>query len=382
VSRIVRIDYCTAAVPLETPIAFATAGVAVRCFGLLRLHDDDGATGIAYGYQGNQPVSLVWRAIRELLGAIVQGRDPAAIGPLWEAMYAATQLHGRAGAVVRAMSLVDIALHDLAARKAGQPLHRHLGGAPRETVPAYAAGGYYVDGKDAKRLAEEMAGLAALGFGALKMKTGKYAPEVEAQRVGAVRSAIGPDVHLMLDANNSWPDVQTALACLRLLVPHAPYWIEEPFAADDIAAHATLARACSIPVALGENEASHWRFRDMLEQRACAYLQPDATACGGITPYLRVATLAATHGVPVYPHAYHDLHVHLLAATNGAGMIEFMPGHDIMNFGRLIDRGVRHRDGELLLPTGPGLGFGFVDAEVERHAVRESGEAFPWVRVL
>ena len=378
-TAIARIEYSTAAIPLETPIAFATAGVSVRCFGLLRVHATDGAVGLAYGYLGNRPTSLVWRAIRELLAPIVLGRDAADVAVLWEDMFAATQLHGRAGAVMRAIALVDIALHDLNARRAGLPLYRHLGGEPKETVPAYAAGGYYTEGKDASALATEMAGLAALGFDALKMKTGKYAPDVEAQRVGAVRSAIGAGVRLMLDANNAWPDVETALAYLRRLEPHEPYWIEEPFAPDDLDSHARLARACAIPVALGENEGSRWRFRDMLASGAAAFVQPDATACGGITEWMRIDAIAADYGIPVCPHAYHDLHVHLLAASASPGLIEFMPGHDIMNFGRLIDRGLAHRRGALLLPTRPGLGIDFVDAAIERYAVHEAGEAHPWL---
>jgi L-alanine-DL-glutamate epimerase-like enolase superfamily enzyme len=380
-TSIARIEYSTAAIPLETPIAFATAGVSVRCFGLLRIHAADGATGLAYGYLGNRPTSLVWRAIRELLAPVLVGRDSTEVAARWEEMFAATALHGRAGAVMRAIALVDIALHDLNARRAGLPLYRHLGGEPKETVPAYAAGGYYVEGKEAPALATEMADLVALGFDAVKMKTGKYAPHVEAQRVGAVRAAIGGNVRLMLDANSSWPDVASALAYLRLVEPHQPYWIEEPFAPDDLDSHARLARACAIPVALGENEASRWRFRDMLARKAAAFVQPDATACGGITEWMRIDTIAAGYRTPVCPHAYHDLHVHLLAASASPGLIEFMPGHDIMNFGRLIDRGLAHCRGAILLPTRPGLGFDFVDAAVERYAVREAGEAHPWLRV-
>lgn len=380
-TRIARIEYCTAAVPLQTPIAFATAGVATRCFGLLRLTASDGASGIAYCYLGAAPITLVAVAIRELLAPIVSGEvadDPAA---LWERMYGATLLHGRAGVVMRAIGLVDVALWDCNARRAGLPLYRHLGGAPRETVPAYAAGGYYTGGKDADRLAREMAGLVELGFRAVKMKTGKFAPGIEAARVGAVRAAIGDDVQLLLDANNAWPDVATAQRYLAPIERHRPYWIEEPFSPDDIAAHAELARASSVPVALGENEAGRWRFAEILAQRAAHHLQPDATACGGATEWLRIARMAADHGVPVCPHAYHDLHVHLLAAVPGPGMIEFMPGDGIMNFGRLIDHAVAHRDGALLVPQRPGLGFDFVEREVERYAVRAPGASSAWMRL-
>lgn len=373
-----RLSYCAVAVPLAEPIAFATSGVATRCFGLLKLEDADGAQGIAYAYLGPTPVSLVGAALRELLLPTLLSREAGDISTLWEEMMAATQLHGRAGAVMRAVSLVDIALWDLQARRNARPLHVELGGKPTESVPAYAAGGYYGPGKHVPELVAELESLRALGFRAIKMKTGKHAPDEERARVGAARAALGPDADLMLDANNAWPDVDTALRTLLPLKAFNPYWIEEPFAEDDASRLGELSRATGMRIATGENEANPLRFAELIGQGVTSAIQPDANVCGGITPWLRIARMAAGRPVLVCPHAYHNLHVHLLAACGLPGLLEFMPGEKVMNFGRLIDEDLRFAGGRVFLPERPGLGFEFDERAVARYAAPPAPAGAPW----
>lgn len=373
-----RLSYSAVAVPLESPIAFATAGVATRCFGLLKLEDGDGAQGIAYAYLGPAPVSLVGIALAELLLPQLLGKEAADIPSRWEDMAAATQLHGRAGAVMRAISLVDIALWDLKARKNGRPLHLELGGTATPSVEAYAAGGYYGPGKGAPELAAELEGLRALGFRAIKMKTGKHSPEEEERRVRAARAAIGPDADLMLDANNAWPDLDAALLTLDRLREFNPRWIEEPFPEDDAPRLLALAQATGIRIATGENEANPLRFADMIERGVASFIQPDANVCGGITPWMRIAGMAKGRPVMVCPHAYHNLHVHLLAACGQPGLLEFMPGESVMNFGRLIDEDLRFSGGRVFLPGRPGLGFEFDERAVARYCTTPAKAGGPW----
>jgi L-alanine-DL-glutamate epimerase-like enolase superfamily enzyme len=369
VAKIQRLSYCTVAVPLAEPIAFATAGVSVRCFGLLKVHDADGAVGIAYAYLGAKPIGLAGQAIEELLSTLVVGEEAADVERLWDRMTAETQLHGGGGVVLRAMALIDIGLWDLSARKAGLPLYRHLGSAPRAAVPAYAAGGYYGPNKGLPELVAELQGLRELGFRSIKIKTGKGSPAEEQARVQAARAAIGSDADLMLDANNAWPDVETALRYLDAVKACAPYWIEEPFLEDDVEDLKALASASGIRVATGENEANPLRFKEVLQGGGVAVIQPDATVVGGVTPWMRIAKMAAAHSVTVCPHAYHNLHVHLLAASGSKGMLEFMPGENVMNFGRLITEDLTFGNGEVHLPATPGLGFDFVEKAVARYAV-------------
>ena len=173
----------------------------------------------------------------------------------------------------------------------------------------------------------------------------------------------------MLDANNAWSDLPTALRYMERYEPYDPYWIEEPFSPDDIDNHARLAERTRVPVATGEIEAGRWRFKDLLDKQAAQILQTDACVCGGVTEFRRIAATAASYGVNVCPHWFHDLHVHLVASTPNAQYVEFFPDDQVLNFRRLVDRQLEIVPGGLKIPDAPGLGFGFDDGAVKKWAV-------------
>jgi L-alanine-DL-glutamate epimerase-like enolase superfamily enzyme len=237
-----------------------------------------------------------------------------------------------------------------------------------ESVPAYASGGYYLEGKTPSLLTQEMVRYVESGFQAVKMKVGRLDPAAEEERISAVRDAIGPDVLLMLDANNAWRDLPTALRYMERYEPYDPYWIEEPFSPDDIENHARLAAATRVIVATGEIEAGRWRFKELLDKQAAAILQTDACVCGGISEFRKIAATAASYEVTLCPHWFHDLHVHLVAATPNARFVEYFPDDQVLNFRRLINRQLTVQNGNLLLPEEPGLGFSFDDEAVSRYA--------------
>src|SRR6185312_11506147 len=155
-----------------------------------------------------------------LLAKKLIGEDAHRVEGLWEAMYQEGLLTGRLGAVLRAISALDIALWDRNARAAGLPLFKYLGAARTDAVPAYASGGYYLAGKTPEMLGEEVAGYVRQGFKAVKIKVGREQdPGLERARIAAARAAIGPGVLLMLDANNAWSDLPTALRFMRVYEP-------------------------------------------------------------------------------------------------------------------------------------------------------------------
>ena len=359
----------TIRVPLDVPTSFSTREVHHRDYGLARVTTEDGAQGIGFCYGGSDAGALVTQAVRELLAPLLIGEDATRVEGLWERMYGSGILQGRAGAAMRALSILDIALWDRNARAAGMPLHRFLGGYHESSVPAYASGGYYLDGKTPAMLGEEMAGYVAMGFSAVKMKVGRLDARGEEERIRAAREAVGPDVLLMLDANNAWRDLPTALRFMDRYEPYDPYWIEEPFGVDDIANHARLAESTRVPVATGEIEAGRWRFKDLLDAGAASILQADAAVCGGISEYRRIGATAASYGVNMCPHWFHDLHVHLVGSAPNGQFVEFFPDDAVLNFRRLIDRQLEVREGRLTLPTEPGLGFGFDGDALDAYAL-------------
>jgi L-alanine-DL-glutamate epimerase-like enolase superfamily enzyme len=366
VAKIVSVYARTVRIPLEIPTAFAQRQVTAREYSLVKIRTDDGIEGIGHCYGGHSGGSVVTLAVRELLAPLVTGADPTAVELLWKRMYQEVLLHGRTGSVMRALSIVDCALWDRNARAANLPLYKYLGAAYEDTVPAYGSGGYYLDGKTPEMLGEEMAGFVALGLPAVKMKVGRGDLRSEEARIAAARDAIGPDILLMLDANNAWSDVPTALRYMERFEPYGPYWIEEPFSPDQIGNHAKLAAAIATPVATGEIEAGRWRFKELLDQEAASILQADAAVCGGITEYRRIAALADCYGVSMCPHWFHDLHVHLVGAGANGQFVEFFPDASVFNFRKIIDRQLEIRNGGLALPTEPGLGYRFDEAAIAR----------------
>lgn len=378
-AKIDSISVATVRVPLNVATSFATRTVSARDYGLIKVRAG-GVEGIGFCYAGSSGGILVAQAVEQLLAPLLIGSDTHLVEGLWQRMFQETVLHGRAGSVMRAISIVDCALWDLNARAAQLPLYRYLGAAMDEAVPAYASGGYYLPGKTPKKLGAEMAGYVKAGFRAVKMKVGRLSPAEEEARVRSARKAVGQDVKLMLDANNAWHDVPTAMQYVRRFEPYDPYWIEEPFFPDDIDNHARLAKLTRITVATGEIGTGRWHFKEILDKGAAQILQADALVCGGVSEWRKIAATAASYGATVCPHWFHDLHVHLVAATSNARYVEFFPDDQVLNFRRLIDTQLAQRNGALVLPKTPGLGFRFDEKAVERYSLRDGRSTWKVLR--
>ena len=380
-AKIESVSVCIARVPLDCPVTFSTRQVTSREYCLVRVRSTDGEEGLGYCYAVNSAGRLLSVAVTDLLAPRLIDQDSLRVEGLWSELYQEALLLGRAGGVIRALSAIDTALWDLNARTVKLPLYQYLGAKTMDRVPAYASGGYYLPGKTPDKLAQEMAQHVKEGFRAVKMKVGLGTVAEERKRIAAVREAIGDDVRLMLDANNAWRDLPTALEYTRCFEPYNPFWLEEPFSPDDIDNHVRLAAATPITIATGEIEAGRWRFKDLITRGATTLLQTDATVCGGITEFRRIAATAESHGITVAPHAWHDVHVHLVGATPNATYVEWMPDDHIVNFRRVIDRQLVADNGDLMLPRLPGLGFRFDDAAIEQYGVVYPGAKERWQTV-
>ena len=367
--RITSIDACTCIVPLEKGVAFATRAVMERHYTLVRVRTDAGAEGLGFCYSGNRAGHLSTLAVRDLLRDVAVGRDSHQVEAIWEAMFRESLLQGRRGSVLRAMSALDIALWDVNSKAAGLPLHKYMGSHLEDVVPAYASGGYYVDGKTVDDLSEEIGKYVSMGFEAAKIKVGGVSTYEDAERIRFASEALGPKRPLFLDANNTWPDSASAIRAIRVFEEYAPGWIEEPLMPDDVLGHAQIANAVRTPVATGEVHSTRWDFAELVRQGAASILQPDAGVCGGITEWRRIAAMAASNNLPVAPHWLADLHVHLVAATPNATWVEYFPDFTVLNIGKLFSTSLEVQPGGLALPQTPGIGVELDEAAVKRFSV-------------
>ncbi len=363
------------AVPVQRETRIATRLLRERHYLLVEIATSDGV-GTGYAYAGTNAGRFLAGAVEDLLRPVLLGAAADDINRLWESMYQENLLVGRRGALLRAMSAVDIALWDLRAKACGVPLAVLLGGTVDRPVPAYASGGYYRpdDGPYDQAVAREIAANQEAGFTDHKIKVGGLPLKEDVARVAAAAEAIAGHGRLALDANNAYRSVGDAVRAARAFERAAGeaglWWFEEPLSPDNIDGHAELARILETPVATGEIHQTRWEFAQLIEQDAADLLQPDVGVLGGIGEWLRVAHAAETFGLQIAPHWHANLHAQLAAAVSNVLTIEhFDLGKDIYNFERLLTEETRLqvRDGAAHLSERPGIGIEFDEKAVAEY---------------
>lgn len=348
--------------PRHTPITNGLYTYTHSSIKPVFIETDVGVTGIGLG-SGIQEAPQVAMAILEHLQTFLIGRDPLDIERHWHQMWR-PKLVGRRGITTRVISGIDIALWDLKAKLAGMPLYKLLGGYT-DSVDTYIAGGYYEDGKGLPELAKEMERNVELGATAVKMKIGGVPINADVARVRTVREAVGPDVRIMVDANNAYRHYQ-AIEFARKAEKYDLFWFEEPVEPDDYIGQREITRATSVPIAAGENEYTRYGFRDMINHRAVDILQPDALIMGGITEFMKVAALAQANDLDIAPHGSQYVHIHLVAAIPNGLILEYYRDSVDPMHGKIFQDELVIKDGRVYAPDRPGLGI-----ELNRKSLEE-----------
>jgi len=357
-------------IPLKSPVRWATRQVIAREFVIVKVTGSSGFEGVGYTYAGMNTARSLAAYIDDVLAPrLINLPENAPTGP-WADLYQESVLVGRRGFAIRAISAIDLALWDLLGKIVDQPLFCLLGGVSNR-VAAYASGGYYRPGDPLENVEREITRYLELGFRDVKIKVGGLANEIDAARVGRVRSLIGPTGRVALDANNAWANAFQAIRFARMVEEFDPWWLEEPLPPDDISGHAEVARSLDMPVATGEIHSSRYDFRDIMEAHAADILQPDAAVVGGVSEWMKIAHAAEAFGYPVAPHWNHEIHVHLAGAVANCVAVEWFDiEQDIVNFERLLLEPMRPEHGTLALPERPGLGLSFDWDAVDKFGVR------------
>lgn len=359
-------------IPLKKPVGFSIKTLRYREYLLVRVQTDQGTEGVGFCLQDTS-AKAVKAAVDELLAPLLIGEDPRDISKLWDKMYFQTVRAGRRGNVLVAISAIDIALWDHQAKIARMPLHKLLG-SYREEVPCYASGGYYYEGQEIfSRLEEEIQGYIDQGFKAVKIKVGRLDAIQEEKRVEITRKIIGPDVKLMIDANQSYLDVNDCLDLCRRIEKYDIMFFEEPLPMDMIDGYNRLKKQTSIPLATGEVGATRWEFQALIRQGSLDYIQPDATQCGGVSEWLKISALASAQGVTLAPHYFWDIHVQLACVSREVAFVEKFVGNDVTNFDLLMKNPYKLTpQGTLAPPKEHGLGINWDEEAIQKYMIEET----------
>ncbi len=320
----------------------------------------DGSEGTGYTYTGGKGGRAIKAIVDHDLVPFVIGRDAAYIDAIHDGMWWHIHYVGRGGITAFAMSAVDIALWDLRGKREGKPLWQMAGGAGR-TAKAYRGG---IDlNLPLDQLLLSVGSYLSAGFTAVKIKVGKPSLDEDVARVKAVRELIGPDITFMVDANYGF-DVPQAIAAAKAFAPFDLLWFEEPIEPDDYLGHAEIADATDMPLAMGENLHTIHEFRYALAQSKLSFIQPDASNCGGITGWLRAASLFGPAGVAVCSHGMQELHVSLVAGFPSDGWVE---AHSF-DIDQYTTRPLLLEEGQAVAPDEPGSGVTFLWDRLAQHA--------------
>lgn len=355
--KLARLEALVFRVPVAQPVQTSFGMMYDRPAVLVRAEDAQGQVGWGEIWCNFPSVGAEHRArvLESAVAPILREREWTS--PEEAFREASRRLHilgiqcGEPGTISHAIAGADIALWDLVARRAGQPLWRLFGGTPRI--------GTYASGLNPTRPEELAAAKRAEGFRAFKLKVG-FGLERDAANLRALRDLLGAQTALMVDANQAWTPDQ-ALDMGRRLAGFGLQWLEEPLAADrPLAEWKQLAERSPIPLAAGENLRGEQQFTEAIVSGAFAVIQPDLGKWGGFSGCLPVARQAIAQGRMFCPHWLGGgigllASMHLKAAVGGAGYVEVDSNPNPLREW-LASPHPRVIEGEVTLSDEPGLG--------------------------
>ena len=347
---------------------------------IVKVTTDDGVTGWGETYGSADTIAGIASAAR-----LAIGEDASNISQIWYKIHRATfQSHGYAGVPVMAASAIDTALYDIVGKSTGKAAAELMGGPMHDSIAVYATGLYYVDNYALKPHLEEATGYVEQGFTAMKMKVGALSLKEDADRIRATREAIGPDVNLMFDANESY-DVASALTFAKMVADQDITWFEEPCASRDFVGNKIVQEKSPIPVSGGESLSTRWEFAPRLAERTFDIIQPDICSVGGPSEMHRVGLMAQAFGVKFNPHfwgtgisfaaALHSLALQpigQIGQTNipyqNESVLEFdQTPHPVRE--NLTEPFFTQKNSRVEVPTAPGLGIEIDESALERFTV-------------
>ncbi|WP_426171424.1 mandelate racemase/muconate lactonizing enzyme family protein [Microbacterium sp. DWRC1-3] len=345
-TTIARIDTATAVLPLPAPLHLGAMTVTRREYSAVRATADDGLTGVAYCLSREAPMAEIVDRLVAVHAVGADADDPAAT---WERMLRGSAIVGRVGLVRRAIGLVDIALWDIAARRAGLPLWTLLGtgDGPRESMLVAA---YPSADRTPREVADEV---LAQADGWTNVKISRIPDPAYMRDLLAMLNAELPDATgLIVDVGFGWPDADTALTEIAQWGDPRLAWLEDPLLPEDAEGVARIRRESGLPVSVGDEVTDPAVLKALVEVGGVDVLRLDVVAIGGVTPAREMIAWAAERGVPVSGHVYPEVTAHL-----GIGVETFARGVNPYDPAPSFILGGPSFEGRVRPTDAAGLGF-------------------------
>jgi galactonate dehydratase len=365
----------------------------------VQVYTDDGLVGLGETYYVPGAVAAV---IHDIAAPHLLGQDPFDLERAWTTLFQETNFYGYAGAEMRAISALDIALWDIVGQACGQPVYNLLGGRVRERIRTYNTCASYAGIRDYEDFHERPAELAesllAEGITAMKiwpfdvfarhptddesrlqrgrqsnvasartlvgLVDGQYISPVDLDRgvdaVRSIRKAVGSRMEIAIELHAMW-NYPSALRIARALEPYDLMWLEEPMTPDPVDDLARLAREVRTPLCISERLFTRYAFRRVLELGAAQIVMPDVIWTGGISEARKIATMAEAYHLPIAPHdCTGPVNVfaclHLCASSPNAQFMESVRAFYRGYYADLVDPTIEVSDGHISFPTRPGIG--------------------------
>jgi galactonate dehydratase len=356
----------------------------------VQVHSEDGIVGLGETFYLPGAVEAV---IHDLIAAFVLGRSECEIESIWDQVFSYCNFFGYAGAEMRALSALDIALWDVLGQKSGQPIFNLLGGMVRDTIPIYNTCVDTEVHKDGEaflnRPAELARDLLSEGIQAMKIwPWDRFAPSLRSTAISgpagysaigpsgsfisardldtglnivkAIRDAVGKEIEIIIEGHSRW-DLNCAVRIGKALEPYDVLWMEDMMKPDSVADLSRLVTETRVPQSVSERLFTRYAYRQVLEAHAAHVIMPDLVWTGGITEGRKIAVLADTFHLPIAPHDCTGLvtifaNLHICASSTNAMLLECVRGFYRGWYEVVYTNNVEIEGGQASFPTVPGLG--------------------------
>jgi L-alanine-DL-glutamate epimerase-like enolase superfamily enzyme len=332
---------------------------------ITRVHTDEGITG--YGHtnfgrikKGNHILKTL---IEDELAPALIGQDPFFARQARQKLWDAAHYHSVVGLAQFGIAALDIALWDIVGKKLNLPVAK-VAGAVRDRIPTYAMVGWYYEGGESM-FVKRCADAAEEGFKAVKIKVGRDSLADDLNRIKIIKRELGDEFRVMVDANCIF-DAAEAFRRGRAYEQAGVYWLEEPMQPYMRDSHKKLAEALDIPIAIGENYYTRHQFHDVIHHKAADIVQPDARRAGGVTEWLDIAAISEAAGLKLACHGGGPGNVNLLCCMNNSIYLET---GSLKGENRVLKYKLEMENGEVLLPTAPGMATEINEEYIEKHRV-------------